>query len=127
MRDEAKIRKFLKRKKTMLGSMKTGQQSRYKGSKGGILFDDLKMKATDIIHQSLLSPVNETPRIVGNSQHAATSMGLRSSSDTSEDLDKFPVTIDEPQDLCSLEDQKLRELLDKIHDTSILDERNKKM
>lgn len=49
MRDEAKIHKFLNRKKTMLGSMKTGQQSRYKGSKGGVLFDDLKMKATDII------------------------------------------------------------------------------
>lgn len=71
--------------------------------------------------------MNETPRVVDNSQRAATSMGLRSSSDTSENLDEFPMAIDAPQDLSTFEDPKLKELLNKIHDTSILDERNKKM
>ena len=54
-------------------------------------------------------------------------MGLRSSSDTSENLDEFPLAIDAPQDLSTFEDPKLKEFLNKIHDTSILDERNKKM
>lgn len=87
--------------------MQSGQQSRYKGSKGGVLFDDLKMKATDIIQQSLFTPIHETPRETASDRRAATSMGLRSSRDSPEHQDEFPLVIDTPQDLCSFEDPRL--------------------